>query len=272
MNSISELEVIAKKIRGKIVEMSYKSRAAHLGSSLSCVDILVAAYWAALSIDPKNPYDPNRDRFILSKGHAASAIYTTLAFKGFFAEDILDSYASIGSCLEEHPGPKCVPGIEAATGSLGHGLSIGIGMGLSCRIQKQSYKVYVLLSDGECNEGSVWEAAMFASAHSLENIVSIVDFNKWQATGRSCEIMALQPLKKKWEAFGWSVYETDGHDIGSLANILTNIPDGSDKPVAVIAHTVKGKGISFMEDDNNWHYRIPTQEEVIMSKKELGLL
>ncbi len=270
--TISELESIAKSIRGKIVEMSHKSRAAHLGSSLSCVDILVAAYWAALSVDPKKPSDPVRDRFILSKGHAASAIFATLAFKGFFPKDLLDSYATAGSCLEEHPGPRCVPGLEAATGSLGHGLSIGIGMALSGRIQRQSYRVFALLSDGECNEGSVWEAAMFAAAHSLENVVAIVDFNKWQATGRSCEVMALQPLKDKWEAFGWSAYETDGHDMNELVRILTNIPDGSGKPVAVVAHTIKGKGVSFMEDDNNWHYRIPTQEEVVMAKKELGLI
>ena len=270
--TIPELESIAKKIRGKIVEMSYQSRSAHLGSSLSCVDILVAVYWAAISIIPDNPTKPNRDRFILSKGHAASALYATLAFKGFFSKDNLESYAIAGSHLEEHPGPKSIPGVEAATGSLGHGLSIGIGMALSARIQENTYKVFVLLSDGECNEGSVWEAAMFASAHSLDNVVAIVDFNKWQATGRSCEIMALQPLKDKWEAFGWSVYEIDGHNMDSLVNILSNIPDGSNKPVAIVAHTVKGKGVSFMEDDNNWHYRIPTQEEVIMSKKELGLL
>jgi len=268
----SELQSIAKQIRGKIIEMSHKSKTAHLGSSLSCVDILVAAYWSALSIDPKKPIDLERDRFILSKGHAASAIFATLAFKGFFSKELLDSYATAGSCLEEHPGPKCINGIEAATGSLGHGLSIGVGMALSGRIQRQSYRVFALLSDGECNEGSVWEAALFASAHSLENVVAIVDYNKWQATGRSCEVMALQPLKNKWASFGWSAYEIDGHDMNSLVDILTNIPDGSDKPVAVIAHTIKGKGISFMEDDNNWHYRIPTQEEVLMSKKELGLL
>jgi len=269
---ISELETIAKKIRGKVIEMSYKSRASHLGSSLSCVDILVAIYWAVLTIDPSNPSDPDRDRFILSKGHAASAIYTTLAFRGFFSHAILDSYATAGSCLEEHPGPIYVPGIEAATGSLGHGLSIGIGMALSSRIQKQSYKTFVLLGDGECNEGSVWEAAMFASAHSLKNLIAIIDFNKWQATGRSCEIMALQPFKEKWKSFGWNSYEIDGHDMNTLVNKLRDISYKNDKPTAVVAHTIKGKGVSFMEDDNNWHYRIPTQEEVIMSKKELGLI
>lgn len=269
---ISKLEKIAAKIRGQVVDMSNHSHASHLGSSLSCVDILVALYWAVLSIDARHPDHPNRDRFILSKGHAAAAIYAILAFKGFFPEKLLSTFASAGSRLEEHPAPTCVPGIEAATGSLGHGLSLGVGMALSAGILQRNHRVFALLSDGECNEGSVWEAAMFASARNLENLVAIVDFNKWQATGRSCETMNLEPLAEKWETFGWSAYETDGHDMASLVKQLGSVPDGSGKPVAVIAHTVKGKGVSFMEDDNNWHYRIPTEKEVTLAKKELGLV
>ncbi len=269
---ISELERLSKHIRGKIVEMSHKSGAAHLGSSLSCVDILVAAYWSVLSIDPKRPSDPERDRFILSKGHAATALFATLETKGFFPNSLIETFACEGGCLEEHPGPNCAPGVEAATGSLGHGLSLGIGMAIAGRIQGYSYRVYALLSDGECNEGSVWEAAMFAAAHKLENLVAIVDFNKWQATGRSCEVMALQPLKDKWESFGWSAYEIDGHNMTEVVETLSHIPDGSGKPAAIVAHTVKGKGVSFMEDDNNWHYRIPNQEEVSKAKQELGLV
>lgn len=269
--TIAELESIAQDVRGKIVEMSHASRAAHLGSSLSCVDILVAIYWSVLSIDPGNSLDPDRDRFILSKGHAASSIFATLAYKGFFPKEMLGSYAMPGSCLEEHPGPQCVPGIEAATGSLGHGLSIGVGMALAGRIQGRAYRVFALLSDGECEEGSVWEAAMFAAGQHLDNVLAIIDFNKWQATGRSCEVMALQPLKEKWNSFGWSAYEIDGHDMSELVDVLNNFPDGSGRPVAVIAHTVKGKGVSFMEDDNNWHYRIPDEEEVMKAKRELGL-
>lgn len=270
--TIVELESIARHVRRKIVEMSHNSRAAHLGSSLSCVDILVAIYWSVLSIDPRNPLDPDRDRFILSKGHAASAIFAVLAYKGFFPKDLLGSYAAPGSCLEEHPGPRCAPGIEAAAGSLGHGLSLGLGMALAGRIQKRSYRVYVVMSDGECNEGSVWEAAMLAPAHNLENLVAIVDFNRWQATGRSEEVMALSPLKEKWEAFGWSGYELDGHDIYALIDVLKNVPDATGKPVAVIAHTVKGKGVSFMEDDNNWHYRIPNADEMKSALSELDAL
>lgn len=271
-NDIAELESIARQIRGKIIEMSHKSGAAHLGSSLSCVDILVALYWNVLSIIPDKPSAPDRDRFILSKGHAASALFATLAFKGFFSEGVLDTFAMPGSRLEEHPGPNCIAGVEAATGSLGHGLSIGIGMALARRIQKQDYRVFALLSDGECNEGSVWEAAMFAAGQCLDNVIAIIDFNRWQATGRSCEVMALEPLKEKWKSFGWSAYEIDGHNMNEVVDALSNFPDGSGKPVAVIAHTVKGKGVSFMEDDNNWHYRIPNEREVIKARKELGLL
>ncbi len=270
-HSIAELETIARRIRGAIVELSHRSKTAHLGSALSCVDILVAAYWTALKIDPQHPADPERDRFILSKGHAAAALFTILGEKGFFKKERLHSFGKAGNCLEEHPGPGCVPGVEAATGSLGHGLSLALGISLASRIQGRSYRAVTLLSDGECNEGSVWEAAMFAASQRLANVIAIVDFNKWQATGRSCEVMALEPLVDKWNAFGWSAREIDGHDMRTLVDAF-NIPDGSGKPTAIIAHTVKGKGVSFMEDDNNWHYRIPTAEEMIQAKKELGLL
>ena len=270
--NIAELEAKARKIRGKIVELSHKARTAHLGSSLSCTDILVAAYWGSLKIDSQDSENPDRDRFILSKGHAATTLYATLAAAGFFPQELLDTYAEPGSNLPEHPSVKCVPGVEVATGSLGHGLSVGIGMALASRIQKRSYRVFVTMSDGECNEGSVWEAAMFAPAQKLDNLVAIVDYNKWQATGRSNEVMALHPLKEKWSAFGWSTYELDGHDMKALVDTLRNVPDGSGKPVAIVAHTVKGKGVSFMEDDNNWHYRVPTAEEVEKAKVELQLV
>jgi len=269
--NISELDKIARTIRGKLVEMSHRSGAAHLGSSLSCVDILVAAYWGVLRISPANPEKPDRDRLILSKGHAATALYAALAYRGYFPTELLDSFAEPGSCLTEHPVPKSVPGLEVATGSLGHGLSFGLGIALAGRLKKQLYRVYVVISDGECNEGSVWEAAMFAPAQKLDNVVAIVDYNKWQATGRSNEIMLLVSLAEKWKAFGWSVYEIDGHNIKTLVDVLSNVPDQSGKPIAIIAHTVKGKGISFMEDDNNWHYRIPNKEEVKKAFEELKL-
>ena len=267
----TDLEYISRLIRGKLVKISNKARTPHLGSSLSCVDILVAAYWSVLNINSKKPADPNRDRLIFSKGHAATTLYQVLNMRGYFSDEILESYAKPGGVLPEHPIYKSVPGIEATSGSLGHGLSLGLGMALAAKIKKNSYKVYVLMSDGECNEGSVWEAAMLAPALNLENLVLVVDFNRWQATGRSQEITAISPLKDKFEAFGWSSYDVDGHDINALVNVMKKVPDGSGSPVAVIAHTIKGKGISFMEDDNNWHYRIPNEEEVKASLMELGL-
>ena len=241
--------------------MSHRAGTPHLGSALSCVDILVAAYWATLRIDPTNPADRERDRFILSKGHAVSALYAALAYRGFFPLTQLDTFNEAGSALAEQPSPACVPGLELATGSLGHGLSVGL-----------AYRVFVLMSDGECNEGSVWEAALLGAAQKLERVATVIDYNKWQATGRSNEVMALAPLRDKWEAFGWSACEVDGHDLKALVHALGNVPDGSGKPVAIVAHTVKGSGVSFMEDDNNWHYRSPNADEVRKARIELGLL
>jgi len=167
---------------------------------------------------------------------------------------------------------RCAPGVELATGSLGHGLPVGAGHALAAHIQKQSYQVLVCLSDGECNEGSVWEAALFAAARKLQNLTVVVDYNKWQATGRSNEIMQLSPLREKWEAFGWRAIEVDGHNLNTLVDALARSKQEAGKPTAIVAHTVKGKGVSFMEDDNNWHYRVPTAKEVEAAKKELGLL
>jgi transketolase len=264
------LQSIASMIRAKIIQLSHETQTPHLGSSLSCVDILVAAYWGILDVDPEDPRDPGRDRLILSKGHAASALYVTLWKRGFFGNDLLDSFGKPGGCLPEHPSPACAPGVEVVSGSLGHGLSLGLGMALAAKIQKKDYRVFVVMSDGECNEGSVWESAMLAPAHALENLVTIVDFNRWQATGRSEEVTALSPLNKKWESFGWSAYNVDGHDVTALLDLFRSIPEAPGKPTAIIAHTVKGKGVSFMEDDNNWHYRIPTADEVSLALKELG--
>jgi transketolase len=265
------LKLQAARLRGKIIEMSHAAQAAHLASSLSCADVLTAAYWHVLNVDPKSPANPLRDRFILSKGHAAAALYATLAMKGYFPLKELDTYCKDGGRLAEHPPANLLPGVEAATGSLGHGLPLGCGMALSGRIKGETFRVFALLSDGENNEGSVWEAAMFAAGQRLENVCVIVDYNKWQATARSNETLMLAPLRDKWEAFGWDAHEIDGHDVGALAEAMQRTPNGSGKPVALIAHTVKGKGVSFMEDDNNWHYRAPTAEEVVKAHKELGL-
>jgi transketolase len=268
---LRKLASVSSRIRGKLVELSHAAGTPHLASALSCVDILTAAYWGVLRIDCKRPDATDRDRFVLSKGHAATALYATLAERGIIGTDLLDTFGRAGGMLAEQPSPKCVPGVEWATGSLGHGLGAAIGMALAGRILQREYRVFVLLSDGECNEGSVWEAALFAPQHQLANVTVIIDYNKWQATGRSEEIMSLKPLKAKWEAFGWDAYETDGHDLSVLIELMRKVPAMNGKPVAIVAHTVKGKGISFMENDNNWHYRIPKAEEVSRARKELGL-
>jgi len=270
---IDELQNIARAVRARTISTSHLTQTPHLGSCLSCVDILVAAYFHSLRIEPQNPLDPDRDRFILSKGHGAAALFQVLALRGFYPESMLDSYGQDGGIFAEHPpAPGHLSGIEAATGSLGHGLPMGLGMALAGRIQGRRYKVVALLSDGECNEGSVWEAAMMAAAQRVDNLLVIVDFNKWQATGRSEETLGTDSLAGKWSAFGWETYEMDGNDIGQSIEAMSRIPSKNGKPVAVVAHTVKGKGVSFMEDDNNWHYRIPTAEEVTAACKELGVV
>jgi len=269
--STAELKSIASRLRLRAIQMSHRAGTPHLGSALSCMDILATAYWRILNIDVAKPDDENRDRFILSKGHAASALYAALAERGFFPAALLDTFGEYDSPLAEQPAPGCAPGVELATGSLGHGLPVGVGMALAAKIKGQRYRVIVTMSDGECNEGSVWEAAMFAPRHGLEDLMVLIDYNKWQATGRSNEVMQLESLAAKWTAFGWSTYEVDGHDVDALTAHMANSPDGSGKPIAIIAHTVKGKGVSFMEDDNNWHYKVPSAEEVEKSRVELGV-
>ena len=266
------MDATARRIRGTLIEMSHRAKTAHLGSAMSCVDILVALYWGVLRIDVSRPLDEGRDRFILSKGHAATALYAVLAERGFFPSDWLRSYAQPGARLSEHPIRGSAPGIEVTTGSLGHGLSQGLGIALAGRIRHQDYRVVVVMSDGECNEGSVWEAALLAASQRVAHLMVVIDYNKWQATGRSEDVMAIRPLAAKWESFGWSAHEVDGHDFASLVPVLANVPDGSGKPVAVIANTVKGKGVSFMEDDNDWHYRIPSPADVDRAYRELGLV
>ncbi len=262
MNTIK----LAAKLRYTVVQMSHRSKAAHLASSLSCIDILIILYEKILKINPKKR-NYKRDRFILSKGHAAGALYATLAHRGFFNKKKLCFYRKKNSLLEEHPNPM-LNGIEAPTGSLGHGLPIACGIALSAKILKLNYRTFVLLGDGECNEGSVWEAILFASSKKLNNLIAIVDFNGWQGIGRTKSITNLNPFSEKWKSFGWNVKKINGHDHRQLYNCLKK---KYSKPTVIIAKTIKGKGVSFMEDDNNWHYRIPNMDEVNKAKKELGI-
>ena len=270
MNDIAELEGISRAVRFRLIEISHRAGTAHLAGALSCVDLLVALYWTRLRSDPAAPADPLRDRLVFSKGHAVSALYTVLALRGFFPEARLDHYNREGAGLPEQPAPGGVPGVEWATGSLGHGLSVGLGMALAARIQRLPYRTFALLSDGECQEGSVWEAAMLAPRLGLGDLTVMVDFNKWQATGRSTEIMQMEPFGAKWEACGWAASEIDGHDLSAIVQALEE-RTAEGKPRAIVAHTVKGKGVSFIEDDNNWHYRSPSAEEVVRAREELGI-
>lgn len=268
--AIEDLDRIVREVRYEVVSISQRAQSAHLGGALSTIELLVSLYWGCLKIDPKDPSSPTRDRLVFSKGHCISALYTVLARRGFFPFEELKNYNKEGSRLPEQPSPGCVPGIEWATGSLGHGLGVGLGMALAARVQNRNYQVYVVLGDGECQEGSVWEAAMLAPRLGLGNLTAIVDYNKWQATGRSNEIMAMDSLKDKWASFGWAAVEIDGHDLSAIDKALRKSrPDNT--PLAIVANTVKGKGVSFIEDDNNWHYRSPTVEELETAKKELGL-
>jgi transketolase len=268
--STDQLTATALTLRKRLVTTSANAKIPHLGSCLSCVELLVQLYWQELRVNPANPEDPERDRFLLSKGHGAPILFQVLAERGFFPLESLADFGKAGSVFHEHPPkPGYIPGIEAATGSLGHGLPMALGMALAARIQKQPTRCYALLSDGECNEGSIWEAAMLAAAQKVHTLTAIIDFNKWQATGRSQEVLALDPLAAKWEAFGWHALEIDGHDFAAIAQALDWARAEQDRPSVIVAHTVKGKGVSFMEDDNNWHYRTPNPEELAAALAEL---
>lgn len=269
--SFQDLHRVARELRFRTVRTSHLSGTPHLGSCLSCLDLLVYLYWRVLKVHPANPRDSERDRFILSKGHAAPVLFQVLAERGFFPVEDLEDYGKDGSVFGEHPpAPKYLPGIEAATGSLGHGLPMGLGMALAARIRGARYRTYVVLSDGECNEGSVWEAALMSAAQKVSSLTVFVDYNKWQATGRSNEVLGLAPLAAKWAAFGWCVHDIDGHDFAAIEAAVEST-DELGRPKVIIANTVKGKGVSFMEDDNNWHYRIPSVDEVRKAATELQI-
>jgi len=248
--------------------MVYQAKASHIGSCLSIADILAVLYDQVLKVNPADLNWPLRDRFILSKGHAAAVLYAVLAEKGFFPKEHLETYCQEGSPYIGHVSHH-VPGVEISTGSLGHGLSIGCGMALAGQRAKQPYKTVVALSDGELQEGSVWEAALFAGHHRLNHLAAIVDYNKIQSFGRVKEVLDLEPLADKWKAFQWSVHEIDGHDHGQLLNCLCQVPSEQGKPTVIIAHTIKGKGISFMENNLEWHYKTPNSQELQEALKEL---
>jgi transketolase len=271
MDEITELENIAREIRKKVFIMCFHAGGGHIAPSFSSVEILVALYFKILKIDKNNLKDSNRDRFILSKGHASAALYAILAEKDIIDGNILNVFCQKGSILGGHPEIHLIPGVEASTGSLGHGLSFGVGIAFAGKLDKKDYRAFTLLSDGECQEGSVWEAAMFASHHKLDNLIAIIDHNKLQSLGRVDDIVSLEPFVDKWKAFGWGVREVNGHNISAIVDALEGVPFSNNKPSVLIAHTIKGKGISFMENVPIWHYRLPNDDEMKIVCKELGI-
>jgi len=266
-----DYKALATRIRADVLKMVHYGQASHVGSSLSTVDLLAVLYGGVLRVDASRPEWPDRDRFILSKGHACAAVYAVLAERGFFPREWLDSYCQNEAHLFGHITHHGVPGVEASTGSLGHGLSIGCGMALAGKRNSQSYRVFVLLSDGECDEGSTWEAAMFAPHHRLDSLVAIVDYNKIQCTDKVKKVLDLDPLGAKWQAFGWAVREIDGHDFEQIEKALLSIPFKPRQPSCIIAHTVKGKGVSFMENQVAWHFQYPDAEQLRQALNELGV-
>ncbi|MFC1935252.1 transketolase [Chloroflexota bacterium] len=267
--SSEQARALAARIRRHVVRMTHHSQASHIGTSLSMADVLSVLYGQVLRLDPAQPDWPERDRFILSKGHGCAALYAALAERGFFPSESLDTFYQNGSYLVGHATHTGVPGVEVSTGSLGHGLSMACGMALVAKRADASYRVFAMLSDGECDEGSTWEAALFAGHHGLDNLVAIVDYNKIQALGRVEEILDLEPLSAKWAAFRWAAREIDGHDFDDIESAITSLPLEPGKPSCIIAHTVKGKGISFMEDKLLWHYRAPDAEEFRQALAEM---
>jgi transketolase len=233
----------------------------HIGGSLSITDILVALYFKVLRVDSGNPEWTERDRLVVSKGHGATAIYSTLAIRGFFPREELKTFGKINSNLQVHPDKTKVPGIEASTGALGQGLSIGLGMALAARLNKKEYYTYVILGDGEIQEGQIWEAAMFAAHYDIDNLTAILDYNNVQLMGNVSEIMEVAPVADKWSAFGWKVLEIDGHNFEQIIGSLYKAKEVKGKPTIIIANTTKGKGVSFMQNTCKWHGSVPTQEE-----------
>lgn len=269
--TVDELGVHASRIRELTLRTVCHAGAGHTGGSLSIVEILAALYFRLLRIDPAAPDKPDRDRFVLSKGHASVGLYAALAARGYFSEERLAEFDHLDGCLQGHPDMHKTPGVDMSTGSLGQGLSAGIGMALGGRALGLDFDTYVLLGDGEMQEGQVWEAAMYAGFHQVQHLVAIVDYNKLQLTGRTAETLDIEPLADKWRAFRWQAVECDGHDLGDLVATLERARDlAREGPLAVIAHTQKGQGVSFICDRVEWHARALTDDELCDALGELG--
>ncbi len=269
-NELKELTSLARNVRKTILHMIVDAHASHIASAYSIIELLIYLYENVLNFDHKDPLALHRDLFILSKGWGISALYAILAEKGFFGKNLLNTYCKDGSKFIGSATRNGIPGIEATTGSMGHGLPIGVGMALAAKLQRRSSRIFVLISDGECDEGSTWEAILQAGHHKLDNLIVIVDYNKWQSFGKIKNILDLEPLKKKWEAFQWIAKEIDGHDFVQISKVFSRLPIKKGKPSVIIAHTIKGKGVSVLENKNEWHYKTPTEREIEIAEKELS--
>ena len=267
--SVAELERMAKQLRRHVITMIATAGSGHPGGSLSAADIVTTLYFKIMRHDPKNPQWLDRDRFILSKGHAAPVLYAALAECSYFTIDELSTLRKLDSRLQGHTDRLLTPGVEMSSGSLGQGLSFGIGIALAGKLDARDYQVYVLLGDGECDEGQIWEAAMAAAHYKIDNLTAIVDCNQIQLAGRTCDIMNLEPLADKWRSFNWHVLDINGHDINQILQATKKAKEIKQRPTVIIAHTIKGKGVSFMENNVDFHGKAPTPEETERALKEL---
>lgn len=271
VNKIKQLQDLALKARQLIVDSLILAGCGHPGGAFSCIDLMVALYFSVMNIDPKRPLWDKRDRFILSKGHSSVALYSVLCLRGFLKRDVLKTFRQNNSILCGHPDMHKVLGVEMSTGSLGQGLSVGVGLAVASKMDKKKNRIFVLMGDGETQEGSVWEAAMFAHHYKLDNLVGIIDRNMIQIDGYTEDVMSLEPYKSKWESFGWTVKEIDGHNFAQIIRALKGTPFKTQKPSLIIAKTIKGKGISFMENNHEWHGKALKDEHARIARSEIGL-
>jgi transketolase len=270
-SKIRDLQLKAEEARAYILDTACKVGTGHIAPSFSITELLLVLYFETLNINPAVPDWEDRDRFVLSKGHGSLGLYTVLAMRGFFSVDVLQTFCQSGSSLQGHPDRFKCPGVEVSTGALGHGLSIAVGMALAAKFDHKQHHIVTLMGDGEIEEGSIWEAAMFAPRHRLDNLIGIVDRNRLQMTDDTENIVSLEPLKEKWQSFGWDVQEIDGHSLEAIDKSLkAAYSEHSGKPHLILAQTVKGKGVSFIENRASWHFKIPQGEEAEMAKKEIS--
>lgn len=266
-----DIAAYAQELRREIIKMLACAGSGHPGGSLSIAEIITYLYFKEMRIDPANPGWPDRDRFVLSKGHAAPALYGILALREFFPKEELTNLRKLGSCLQGHPDMHKLPGVDMSTGSLGQGLSAACGMALAAKIDQKDYHVFAVIGDGETQEGQIWEAAMFAAHYKLDNLIVFLDHNGLQIDGRTTDVMSPEPLDEKWKSFGWQVQIIDGHDLEAIAGAVKSAKEGKGKPAMIIANTVKGKGVSFMENQAGWHGRAPKPEEAQKALEELSI-